>query len=92
MLCDKCKTGNLQIRFSKKSMKSFVGCSNYPNCKAVYSLPPGMIKKTDKISEKNLPILIALRKGKRPWEFEFNPNWRAENPNYKKENQEKTEE
>lgn len=85
MPCPKCNVGNLQIRFSKKSMKSFVGCSNYPNCNAVYPLPPGMIKKTDKKSENNLPILVSLRKGKRPWEFEFNPNWKPD-PNYKKEN------
>ncbi|MEK6908892.1 MAG: DNA topoisomerase I [Nanoarchaeota archaeon] len=84
MPCPKCKIGNLQIRFSKKSMKSFVGCSNYPNCNAVYPLPQGLIKKTDKNSENGLPILIALRKGKRPWEFEFNPNWKPD-PNYKKD-------
>ncbi len=83
MPCSKCNSGNLQIRFSKKNMKSFVGCSNYPQCTAVYPLPPGMIKKTDKVSDRNLPILVSLRKGKRPWEFEFNPNWKAENQNIK---------
>ncbi len=83
MPCTKCNVGNLQIRFSKKTRGYFVGCSNYPQCTAVHSLPPNaLIKKTDKMSERNLPILQALRKGKRPWEFEFNPNWRAENPNY----------
>ena len=89
MPCAKCSVGNLQIRFSKKTRGYFVGCSNYPQCTAVHSLPPNaLIKKTEKKSERNLPILQALRKGKRPWEFEFNPNWRAENPNYKKENEE----
>ena len=84
MPCTKCNIGNLQIRFSKKSRRSFVGCSNYPQCTAVYSLPPNaMIKKTDKKSERNLPILVALRKGKRPWEFEFDPNWKPD-PNYQK--------
>ncbi len=79
MPCAKCNVGNLQIRFSKKTRGYFVGCSNYPQCTAVHSLPPNaLIKKTDKLSERNLPILVALRKGKRPWEFEFNPNWRAE--------------
>ena len=92
MPCTKCNIGSLQIRFSKKSRRSFVGCTNYPNCNAVYSLPPNaLIKKTEKKSERNLPILIALRKGKRPWEFEFNPNWQAENPNYKKDKEENQE-
>ncbi len=92
MPCSKCNIGNLQIRFSKKTRSYFVGCSNYPQCTAVHSLPPNaLIKKTEKKSDRNLPILQALRKGKRPWEFEFNPNWRAENPNYQKqESQEET--
>ncbi len=89
MPCPKCNEGNLQIRFSKKTKRYFVGCSNYPKCTAVHSLPPNaLIKKTEKKSDRNLPILQALKKGKRPWEFEFNPNWRAENPNYQKENEE----
>ena len=92
MPCTKCNIGNLQIRYSKKSMRSFVGCTNYPNCNAVYSLPPNaMIKKTEKKSERNLPILVALRKGKRPWEFEFDPNWKPD-PNYKKEVKEESQE
>ncbi len=91
MPCPKCNKGNLQIRFSKKTRHYFVGCSNYPNCTATHSLPPNaLIKMTEKKSERNLPILQALRKGKRPWEFEFNPNWKAENPDYKKENNQET--
>ena len=43
-----------------------------------------MIKKTDKMSDRNLPILMALRKGKRPWEFEFDPSWKPD-PNYQKD-------
>jgi DNA topoisomerase I len=82
MPCPICKKGNLQIRYSKKFRRYFVGCSSYPDCKATYSLPPNsLIKKTDKISKEGLPILQALKKGKRPWEFAFDPNW--------KENQEK---
>jgi len=38
-----------------------------------------MIKTTGKTNEEGLPILIALKKGKRPWEFPFNPNWKPEN-------------
>lgn len=91
MPCSKCNVGSLQIRFSKKSRRSFVGCTNYPACTAVYSLPPNaMIKKTEKKSERNLPILMALRKGKRPWEFEFDPNWKPD-PNYKKESKAEAE-
>jgi len=38
------------------------------------SLPPGLIKKSGKNCEKcNYPKLIRILRGKRPWEFCFNP-------------------
>lgn len=85
MKCPVCQQGQLVIKFSKATKRQFVACDKYPECKTTFSLPPNsLIKKTDKLSERNLPILIAIRKGKRPWEFEFNPNWKSENPNYEK--------
>ena len=72
-LCDKCKKGNLRILFNKKFRRYFVACSNYPECKTTFSLPPGLIKRTDKICEKcGFPLLLRIQKGKRPWEFCFN--------------------
>jgi len=76
MLCPVCKKGNLVIKYSKKTKKQFVACDKYPECTTTYPLPPGFIKKTDKTSEEGLPRLIALKKGKRPWEFTFDPHWR----------------
>ncbi len=77
--CPVCKKGMLAIKYSKKTRRNFVACNKYPDCTATYSLPPNsLVKKTEKVSERGLPILMALRKGKRPWEFEFNPNWREE--------------
>jgi len=72
--CPKCNKGNLAITYSKKTRRHFVACDAYPECKTTYSLPPnGFIKKTEKICEKcGFPILISLRRGKRPWEFCFN--------------------
>jgi len=79
MPCPVCKQGTLRITYSKKTSRYFVSCNKYPDCKATYSLPPNaLIKNTDKKSERGFPMLLALRKGKRPWEFEFNPNWKAE--------------
>ncbi|PIN88865.1 DNA topoisomerase I [Candidatus Pacearchaeota archaeon CG10_big_fil_rev_8_21_14_0_10_34_76] len=80
MPCPVCKLGNLTIKYSKKTSKYFVACDKYPDCKTTYNLPPNsMIKTTGKTNEEGLPILIALKKGKRPWEFPFNPNWKPEN-------------
>ncbi len=73
--CPACKEGNLRIMFSPKLRRSFVGCSNYPNCRKTFSLPPNaLIKKSEKICEVcSFPKLLSIKKGRRPWEFCFNP-------------------
>ena len=73
--CPKCKKGNLSIKYSPKTKRQFIACDSYPECKNTYSLPPnGIIRKTNKICEKcNFQTLMRLQKGKRPWEFCFNP-------------------
>ncbi len=74
--CPTCKKGNLIITYSKKNKKQFVACDAYPKCTQTYSLPPnGIIKRTEKTCDEcGWPKLIRLSKGKRPWEFCFNPN------------------
>jgi len=74
--CPICKRGKLAITYSRKTRKNFIACNAYPECKTTFSLPPnGLIKKTDKICEKcGFPLMISLRKGKKPWIFCFNPN------------------
>jgi len=75
MQCPKCRKGMLRILYSKKSRRYFVACSAYPECRQTFSLPPNsLIKKADKTCESDqFPKLLAIRKGKRPWEFCFNP-------------------
>ena len=73
MQCPRCRKGNLIIR-KNKAGQQFLGCSAYPECKATFSLPKfGLIKKTEKKCECGWPLLILIRKGKRPWQFCFNP-------------------
>ncbi|HLC54076.1 MAG TPA: DNA topoisomerase I [Candidatus Nanoarchaeia archaeon] len=91
MPCPQCKIGMLTIKYSKKTKRQFAACTKYPECKATYSLPPNsLIKKTDKMSENNLPLLMALRKGRKPWIFEFNPNYKKEVQKDKNSNQPST--
>lgn len=73
--CPVCKQGDLRIKYSKKTQKYFVACSNYPNCNQTYNLPQNsLIKKSGKNCEAcQYPKLLAIKKGKRPWEFCFNP-------------------
>ncbi|MBU2616980.1 MAG: DNA topoisomerase I [Nanoarchaeota archaeon] len=74
-ICPLCKKGSLGITYSKKTRRYFVACDAYPNCKNTFSLPPnGMIKKSEKVCDDcGFPKLMRLSKGKRPWEFCFNP-------------------
>lgn len=78
-LCEKCKKGNLRILFNKKFRRYFVACSNYPECKTTFSLPPNsLIKTAGKTCEFcGFQKLLAIRKAKRPWEFCFNPNCKS---------------
>jgi DNA topoisomerase-1 len=72
--CPVCKKGTLAITYSRKNRRYFVACNAYPECRNTYSLPPNsLIKKSDKICEDcGFPMLISIRKAKRPWEFCFN--------------------
>jgi len=73
--CPTCKKGNLTIKYSKKTRRYFVACSAYPDCTQTYTLPPdALIKKADKVCEEcGGQKLISIKRGKRPWEFCFNP-------------------
>ena len=74
--CPSCKQGSLRILYSKKVGRYFIACSAYPNCKQTYNVPPNsLIKKSGNLCQScQFPKLLAIRKGKRPWEFCFNPN------------------
>jgi DNA topoisomerase-1 len=74
--CPTCGKGNLRITYSKKSRRYFISCNAYPACTFTSTLPPNaLIKKSDKVCEScGFPKLLAIRKGKRPWEFCFNQN------------------
>lgn len=73
-ICPVCKKGNLAITYSKKTRRHFVACNAYPNCKTTFSLPPnGLIKKAGKICEHcGFPMLMLIKRGRRPWVFCFN--------------------
>ena len=96
--CPKCKKGDLAITYSKKNRKQFIACNAYPDCKNTFSLPPnGIIKRVNKTCEHcGFPMLMSLRKGKKPWIFCFNPEcesnkeWAEKRKEYQK-NKEKQE-
>ncbi|MGV8152184.1 MAG: DNA topoisomerase I [Candidatus Nanoarchaeia archaeon] len=73
--CPECKKGDLTIKFSPRFRSYFIACTNYPECKKTYSLPSGrLIKKSDKkCPDCSFQMVLAITKGKRPWELCFNP-------------------
>jgi len=79
-ICPKCKKGNLAIMYSPKTRRYFVACNKYPGCKNTYSLPPNGVIKPIKTKEGKkicedcgFPMVSRFSKGRRPWEFCFNP-------------------
>lgn len=77
--CPACKIGKLTIKYSPKYRRKFIACNAYPKCKTTFTLPPsGTFKKTDKLCEHcKFPILMSLKRGKRPWFFCFNPECKS---------------
>ncbi len=87
--CPKCGKGNLRILYNKKAKRYFIACDAYPKCKNTYTLPPYGLMKPSKIKDPEsnqsneeqlelcekcgFPLMLAIRKGKRPWKFCFNP-------------------
>ena len=96
-ICPICKKNNLRILYNRMARRYFVACSGYPKCKTTFSLPPNsLIKKGEDgkfCPECKWPMLLAIRKGKRPWEFCFNPQCptRKEYEARKKEREEESE-
>ena len=79
--CTFCKEGNFRISLNRKSRRYFISCNAYPKCKTTFTLPPNSLIKPSKDKEGNIekcvecgyPMLLALRQGRRPWKFCFNP-------------------
>jgi len=87
-VCPKCGKGNLRIMYNKASKRYFIACSAYPECRNTYTLPPyGLMKPSiieingEKVNEKcpdcKFPLMLAIKKGKRPWKFCFNPECKS---------------
>ncbi len=72
-VCPVCKEGNLMVRRGK--FGRFAACSKYPECKTTFKLPAaGMITPSKNLCEHcKYPMLIIIRKGKRPQEVCLNP-------------------
>ena len=73
-LCLVCKQGNLALR--KGKFGRFIACSKYPDCKTTFSLPAsGLAKPTEKVCQHcNHPIIVMIRKAKKPQEVCINPD------------------
>ncbi len=73
--CPSCNKGELTIKYTPRFKSYFIACTNYPDCRQTFPLPShSLIKKTDKICPYcKWPMLLRIKKGKRPWIFCPNP-------------------
>jgi len=71
MMCPNCKIGEIRIITSKATGKRFLACNKYPDCRTTFPLPQGgLLKITEKVCKHcNIPMIMVINKGKRPWEF-----------------------
>lgn len=79
--CPVCGVGNLVVRHSKKTGKQFIACDQYPKCKTTFSLPQNalILPTNEKCQYCGWPLVLVIRKGKRPWKMCFNPNCPGKN-------------
>jgi len=80
--CPGCNKDELTIKFTPRFKSYFVACTGYPNCRQTFSLPRGLIKNEvkKKCEDCEWPLLLRIQKGKRPWQFCFNPNCDGKKP------------
>lgn len=71
MICPKCKIGTIRIIISRATGKRFLSCDKYPDCRTTFPLPQsGLLKITNRMCKHcNIPIIMVINRGKRPWEF-----------------------
>lgn len=71
--CKKCG-GDLRVRQNRFG-GNFIGCSNYPKCKNIISLPKGTIKKAGECNEcgQGYSTVTRIVEGKEPQTFCINP-------------------
>jgi len=83
--CPVCKKGLLQIRRGKFGF--FAACNRYPKCKTTFSLPSNaLLKPAKKICETcNYPMILVIKKRKRPQEVCINPKCPSKLKGYTKE-------
>lgn len=74
--CPLCKEGTLMIKYSPKTKQRFLGCSNYPDCKAVFSLPGDgkSARSTNKVCEACGYPMIQIGNGRSQRIACFNPD------------------
>jgi DNA topoisomerase-1 len=57
--------GDLAIKYSPKNKSTFIGCSNFPDCKTAYPLPRGAFVLKSKCEKCGLPMIAYGRPAKK---------------------------
>ena len=84
--CTKCSEGTLMIKRGK--FGKFIACSGYPDCDATFKLPSNcLVKNTQNLcTECSYPMILAIRKRKKPQESCINLDCPAKQIKSDKEN------
>ena len=81
-VCPSCNKGKLMVKFTPRFKSYFVACNAYPDCKQTYSLPKALIKNNQNknCEDCGWPLLLSIKKARRPWVFCFNPECPGKKP------------
>lgn len=73
--CVQCN-GEIVVRRARVSKKRFLGCSNYPDCKASFPLPQkgAVYSEGRECDTCGVPMVKVINKGRKPWVICPNPN------------------
>ncbi len=87
--CMACNEGTLRIIKSKKTRKTFIACNKYPECETTFSLPQNALIKPseEKCAVCNYPMVMVIRKAKRPQNVCINPKCASKQAEKGKEGQ-----
>jgi len=75
--CNLCE-GELRIMYSRKNNSYFIACSSYPKCTNTFSVPKNALPKptAETCEECKFPLVLIIRKGKRPFKYCINKSCR----------------
>ncbi len=78
--CPKCGKGSLVVKYSKKNSSRFIACTQYPKCRAIFSLPKsGIVRPAKELCKDCGFPMVSMGSGKKTRVVCINPECSSKN-------------